>query len=175
VAVQYHFTDRDGILRAITEKHYPDIERRRHEMLDDYEQDQRAGIIDLSAALVAPAAAKLSDPDGGLEYLQIHAQVLQRPRYVEPAPSRGPLNSIDRWRAMVEPFLEQDATRLHRRFTAIRFTASELGRRAESGPHKDDRLFMSHLVDLVAALLVAPVSPLTSRLAVDRDRSLQLL
>ena len=76
---------------------------------------------------------------------------------------------------MVEPFLEQDATRLHRRFTAIRFTASELGRRAQSGPHTDDRLFISHLVDLVAALLVAPVSPLTSRLAVDRDRSLQRL
>ena len=59
---------------------------------------------------------------------------------------------------------------LHRRFTAIRFAAAELGRRAESAPHRDDRLFVSQLVDLVEALLLAPVSPTTASLAADRDR-----
>ena len=70
---------------------------------------------------------------------------------------------------MLEPLLEQDAVRLHRRFIAIRFTAVELGRRAASGPHADDRLFVSHLIDLVTALLGAPVSEETIRFADDRD------
>jgi hypothetical protein len=78
--------------------------------------------------------------------------------------------SIDRWRALVGPFLEQDATRLHRRFTAIRFSAMELGRRAQTATHRDDRLFTSQLVDLVTALLLAPVSSQTAILAARRRR-----
>src|SRR5262245_64569112 len=38
-------------------------------------------------------------------------------------------------------------------FVAMRFAAVELARRARSAPHTDDRLFVSHLVDLVAGVL----------------------
>ena len=65
--------------------------------------------------------------------------------------------------------LDPEAARLRRRFTAIRFAAAELGRRASSGPHTDDRLFVSHLIDLVTAILAAPVSSETVRLADERD------
>jgi hypothetical protein len=61
--------------------------------------------------------------------------------------------------------------RLNRRFIAHRFTIVELARRADGGPHRDDRLFVSHLVDLVAAVLAAPLSPQTLRLAAARDSS----
>jgi hypothetical protein len=80
-------------------------------------------------------------------------------------------DSIQRWRTLVGPLLGEDAERLHRRFTVIRFSAAELGRRAASGRHRDDRLFISHLVDLVTGLLVAPTSPETLALADDRDAS----
>jgi hypothetical protein len=60
---------------------------------------------------------------------------------------------------------------MHRRFTAMRLAAGELGRRASGAPHTDDRLFVSHLIDLVAAILAAPVSGETLRLADDRDTS----
>jgi hypothetical protein len=173
VALQYHFTDRSGLVRAVIDKHYIDIDRQRHEMLDAC-MNMAHGPSDLTAlseALVLPAASKLSDPDGGLEYLQIQAELVNRPRTSAPQP--GELEtSIDRWRTMVEPRLDQEATRLHRRFTAIRFAYIELGRRARSGPHTDDRLFTSHLVDLVNALLQAPVSAHTSRLADTRDAHL---
>lgn len=170
VALQYHFEDRGGIVRAVMAKHYPQVDAERHRLLDAYE----AGDDDLrrlGEALVLPSAAKLGDPDGGREYLQISAELLNRPRPrpVEEAPEDSS-DSINRWRGLVEPFLGHDATRLHRRFTAIRFSAAELGRRAASGPHRDDRLFVSQLVDLVVALLVAPVSPSTTALADDRDR-----
>jgi AcrR family transcriptional regulator len=165
VALQYHFKDREGIVRAVIDKHYPAVDCLRHELLDRYEKRGRPDIRALSAALVLPSAAKLSDPNGGTEFLQISAELVNqtRQRGVREVPT-----SIDRWRALVEPFLEQDATRLHRRFTAIRFSAVELGRRARSAPHRDDRLFTSQLVDLVTALLLAPVSSQTATLAVSR-------
>lgn len=170
VALQYHFKDRGGVVRAVVSKHFPEVDRQRHLMLDAYEEAAKSDIRSLSAALVLPLAAKLSDPDGGPEYLQINAELLNRLR--TPMEIGAQRNSIDRWRTMVEPFLGQDATRLHRRFTAIRFSAMELGLRAKSAPHRDDRLFISQLVDQVAALLLAPVSAQTSSLAVERDRGL---
>jgi hypothetical protein len=171
VALQYHFADRTGLVRAIIDKHYGAVDHQRHQMLDACIADRCNDITALSEALVVPAASKLSDPDGGLEYLQIQAELVNRPRTAAPLP--GELEtSIDRWRTMVEPHLDREATRLHRRFTAIRFAYSELGRRARSGPHTDDRLFTSHLVDLVTAMLQAPVSAQTTQLAADRDATL---
>jgi len=175
IAVQYHFDDRAGVLRAILDKHRPDVEARRHAMLDQYEADGVANVRALAAALVRPSAAKLADPDGGPEYLQISAYLMNGPvadAEAEPSSDREPRSSrssIQRWRALVEPLLAEDATRLHRRFTAIRFSAIELGRRAATAPHTDDRLFVSQLIDLVAAVLTAPVSDETVRFADERD------
>lgn len=67
--------------------------------------------------------------------------------------------------------MHPEAVRLHRRFIAIRLAASELSRRAATGPHVDDRLFVGHLIDLVASVLAAPVSEETVALADERDRN----
>ena len=70
---------------------------------------------------------------------------------------------------IVGPLLPDVAVRrLHHRFTAIRVSSTELARRAASTPRRDDQLFTSHLVDLVAALLAAPVSAQTAALLRDR-------
>jgi len=168
VALQYHFSDRQGIVRAVLSKHIPDVEKQRHRLLDTFESQERPVLRDLSRALVLPSAAKLSDTAGGPEFLQISAELLNRPvGPITPGPSSS---SIERWRGLVEPYLEADAVRLHRRFTAIRFCALELGQRAHTGPHRDDRLFASQLVDLVTALLLAPVSSDTAVLAGQRGR-----
>ncbi|WP_181784780.1 TetR/AcrR family transcriptional regulator, partial [Pseudonocardia pini] len=37
IAAQYWFTDRDGLVRALVERHAPDIETARHSLLDEYE------------------------------------------------------------------------------------------------------------------------------------------
>jgi hypothetical protein len=67
--------------------------------------------------------------------------------------------------------MDPEAVRLHRRFTAIRLATGEMGRRAASGLHTDDRLFVGHLVDLVTSVLAAPISEETIRLADERDRT----
>ena len=171
-ALQYHFRDRNGLLKAVMAKHHRDVEARRHAMLDAYEADGRDDVRALAGALVRPLAAKLADEDGGVEYLQILADLINRPRpVINPADLDDPTSSIFRWRTLVGRLLEDDATRLHRRFVAIRFAAVELGRRARSAPHSDDRLFTSHLVDLVAGVLTTPLSDETRRLAAERPDS----
>jgi AcrR family transcriptional regulator len=168
-ALQYHFRDRDGLLRAVMAKHHREVEARRHAMLDAYEAEGRDDVRALAGALVRPLASKLADEDGGAHYLQILADLINRPRpVINPADLDDPTSSIFRWRNLVGRLLEDDATRLHRRFVAIRFAAVELGRRARSAPHSDDRLFTSHLVDLVAGVLTTPLSDETRRLAAER-------
>ena len=169
IAIQYHFTDRAGVIRAILAKHLPDVEARRHALLDQYEADGADDLRTLAGALARPLAAKLADNDGGRPFLQIYADLLNRPRpAIDPAALEDPTNSLYRWRTLVEPFLLPAAVELHRRFTATVYTAVELGRRARSGPHGDDRLFVSHLVDVITSILLTPVSDETRRLAAEK-------
>lgn len=175
VAVQYHFADRAGVVRAVLDKHRPAVEAARHAMLDRIDGLGRPTQRDLADALVRPLAAKLTDPDGGRAFLQIYAELINRPRPVfDPLDTQDEAHSVVRWRRVVEPHLDEQALRLHRRFIAIRFNAVELGRRAADEPRADDRLFTSQLVDLVTALLGARISAETQRLIQARsghDRS----
>jgi len=169
IALQYHFDDRAGVVRAILDKHLLAVDARRNAILDEIDARGAADLRALAAALVRPLAAKLADADGGREFLQIYADLVNRPAPKIPSSDRA--GSLERWRVMVEPLLAEDAARLHRRFTAILHTVLELSRRARSGPHRDDRLFTSYLVDVVTAILAAPVSDETRRLAEERDRA----
>ncbi|MBO2455042.1 TetR/AcrR family transcriptional regulator [Actinomadura barringtoniae] len=167
-AVQYHFAGRSGLIKEIFARHMVEIDARRHALLDACEAAE-GGVRDLAGALIRPLAAQLADP-GGREFLQVWAEVLNRPDPVVPETVLDdPADSLCRWRAAVEPLLEADAARLHRRFTAILYASIELARRARSGPHTDDRLFTSYLIDIVASILAAPVSGETRRLAAERD------
>lgn len=169
-ALQYHFVDRRGLVRAVLAKHTPDVDVARHAMLDEYERVGRDDLRELAAALVRPSAAKLADHDGGRAYLQVNAQVLNRPELRFDEARSNLSDSVHRWRRIVGPLLPDVAVRrLHHRFTAIRVSSTELARRASGTPRRDDLLFTSHLVDLVAALLAAPVSEETAALL--RDRS----
>ena len=163
-AVQYHFGDRKGLVRAILAKHDVEIERRRHGLLDSYEAAGEPDVRLLAGALVRPLAAELNNEDGGLGYLQLVADLYNRPNPTfDPSALDDRTDSFQRWRALVMPLLSSDAVRLHRRFDALRFTVSELARRGRTG-RRDHRLFTSQLVDLVTGLLLAPVSDETRRL-----------
>lgn len=168
-ALQYHFGDRDGLLRAVLAKHQPAVEARRHAMLDAYDAAGTPELRALAGALVRPLAAKLADTDGGPAYLQIVADLVNRPRPIlDPADFDDPSTSVYRWRQAVGTLLEGDANRLHRRFVARRFATVELALRARGAPHRDDRLFVSQLVDLVTGVLSAPLSEETLRLVGER-------
>ncbi|MFP5072165.1 TetR/AcrR family transcriptional regulator [Pseudonocardia nantongensis] len=176
-ALQYHFTDRDGLLREVLEPHLREVGQRRHALLDQYELAGRADLRELAAALVLPLIAKLSDPDGGRAYLQIAAELLGRPdrTLTDDSPAmrvlRDPDRSLVRWVDLVAPLLPPEAVGppLHRRMAAIRFAHLELSRRARDAPRADDTLFTHYLVDLLTAVLGAPVSEQTRRVLAQRE------
>ncbi len=161
ISLQYHFENRDGVLQAIMDKHLPAVEALRHVMLDEIEAQADVDIRRLASALVRPIASKLADADGGEAFLQIYADLLDRPRPL--IPDLGETASFDRWRKIVEPMLDPDAVRFHRRFIAILHTSRELARRSRLPDRNDDRLFISDLVDVVVGILSTPASPETRR------------
>lgn len=167
MAVQYHFADRAGVLAAIADKHLPVVDARRDALLDAIEDEAKPSMRAMASALVRPLAAKLADPDGGPAFLRVHADLLNRP--VPSFDLTGRSGSLQRWRALLEPMLDPVAVTLHPRLGALVYAAVELGRRAATAPHADDRLFVSHLVDTVAAMLGAPLSDETRALATDRQ------
>ncbi len=167
-ALQYHFTDRRGLVRAVLTKHVPSVEAARHAMLDQYRTAGRDDLRALVSALVRPTAAKLADRDGGRYYLRIHAQLISQLAHAPDADASA-ADSTTRWRAMVAPLLDDIAVRtLHHRFAAIRFTFTELSRRAAGAQRRDDQLFTSNLVDLVTAMLAAPIGDETRALLAAR-------
>jgi AcrR family transcriptional regulator len=165
-AVQYHFGDRDGLVRGVIAKHRRDSEPRRHALLDQYEEAGRGDLRALAAALVLPIAAKLADPDGGREYLQIAGEYYCRPAsFDELIPQRTPGSSMERWNELLDALVPRETkTTLRSRTAAIRFVFVELARRAAAPRRRDDRLFTSHLIDLVTALLATRPSEQTTRL-----------
>jgi AcrR family transcriptional regulator len=168
-AVQYHFGDRDGLVRAIIDKHRRDTEPRRHALLDQYEDASGEDIRALVAALVLPLAAKLGDANGGREYLQVAAEFYSRPhRFETLIPTTDPNASMERWNALVDTLVACNRSTVARtRFATIRFVLQELSRRAAADPRPDDRLFVSHLTDLAVSLLTTQPSPQTIRLTTD--------
>jgi AcrR family transcriptional regulator len=177
-AVAYHFGSRDGLLLAVLEHHLDQVLLRHEALLERYRDASPtgpAGLLDLADVLVMPLCAELECADGGPEFLQVAAEVINRSdwTFAPGTPIALLIHHYARWSELVEPYLSADAAgRLHRRFAAMRFVYVELGRRARQPlPRRDDRLFASQLADLVAALLTAPLSTRTAGLLRDRDRS----
>ncbi|GAA1856159.1 TetR family transcriptional regulator [Pseudonocardia ailaonensis] len=173
IAAQYWFTDRDGLVTALIERHAPGIAERRTALLDDYERaladgtagDEAERLHTLVGALVRPEADKLDDGTSGAGYLRTVADMLTRP---EPSTASIGMDaesgSVFRWRALINPLLDADAIELHRRFHAIRFMFVELAQRTRAPGRTDHRLFVSQLVDSMTGLLGARSSAETLRL-----------
>ena len=170
IAAQYHFEDRAGLVRAVMGRHLPEIDARRHALLDAYEASGTRDVRELAAAYVRPFAIKLTN-DSGRAFLVVYADVLNRPRPKVSASSiENPEDSTFRWRALTGELLDASSLDLHRRFSAVLHNAVELARRAKDEPHEDNRLFISALIDVVAQILGTPASAETSRLLAARQK-----
>jgi AcrR family transcriptional regulator len=171
-AVQYHFGTKEGVIHAILDKHTPGIEQRRHALLDEIEASGRLGVRPLAEALVDPVAEKLDDPDGGIAFLRLNAQLIGHSRYALLALHAQRLNRgadrLQRLTALACPDLPQPLwvprwlLVMGLLFHGIADYA-HLVERGDGGPALPSRrVFVSHLVDGVVALLEAPVSAETA-------------
>lgn len=171
-AVQYHFGSRAGLVQAVLDRHRATTDPIRHALLDQFEAAGPLDARNLACALVLPLVTKLDDRDGGRDYLRIACEFYSRAESLEDlGPRPDPTSSMARWHAAVEATDPQQRDgELPTRYAAVRLALSELARRAANPRHRRHALFTSHLIDMVEAVLVAPPSAETRRLATDRPR-----
>ncbi len=171
-AAQYHFGDKAGLIDAILEKHAPGIEVARHRMLDALEtRETDVSLRELVEALVAPVAAKLDDPDGGVAFLRIQAQLLSVPGVdlaARAKTNRG-AERLSRWIARIAPI---PTGLLQPRMVIVAGLLFrglvELTHREEAQAPEARALFVAALVDAIEAVLAAPPSSATRALLANR-------
>src|SRR3546814_604877 len=159
------------MLRELIDQVVPRGAGRRHALLDHLLSRGEVTLREGAAILVTPLISELAD-ERGRHFLQVAAQLVNRSdALVDPDDALGSLvyapdGSLERWSALIEGLMPPRTAGppLHRRFAAIRFTHLELGRRARIGGTHGGELFAAQLIDLVAALLGADLSPETSRI-----------
>lgn len=156
-AIQYHFKNREGLIQAVLLPHLQMVEQERRILLDEHEQGGGSTPRDLAAILVRPLAQRLLTQSGKY-FLQIYGSALVQPASTQLAGEMAVEDStIDHWRHLVDPVLDQDAAVLHRRYATITYTITELSRRAQLDKTRHD-LFTSMLIDSASAMLAAPTS-----------------
>ncbi|MGI9600421.1 MAG: TetR/AcrR family transcriptional regulator [Acidimicrobiales bacterium] len=77
-AVGWHFGGKAELVGAVLQKHQQRIDRVRCIVLDAIEAAGSPDIRAVAHGFVAPLADRLSDPDGGADYLRIQAELLGR-------------------------------------------------------------------------------------------------
>jgi AcrR family transcriptional regulator len=80
-ALQYHFTNKQGLLDAVLDKHAESIAEHRMAMLDSLESGGKFKLYQLIEVLVLPVAAQLDKADGGHAFLKIHSQLMTSESY----------------------------------------------------------------------------------------------
>ena len=166
-ALQYHFGNREALLRAVLEPHQQQVDARRASLLDELEAREHTELRDLASALVRPSAAMLQ-VEGGTAYLRIMAELNRDPGKFLRGKNRIH-TGLKRWREMTKRHMPESVSPLHRRFAAILLCFSELARRASTRRRSDHRLFVSDLIDLTTGILTAPVSRETRMLLEERE------
>jgi AcrR family transcriptional regulator len=187
-ALYYHFHDRDGLVRAVVERHHPRMTRRQQELIDAAERDGRlTDFRSMVEILVRPAAEDLKAGPSERAWLRISCELLTRPQTPSEQISTGVSAAAYAAGVRIVEHLTQDS-RLPRDFAvqrvqtvtdgvafmiASRARYEDAPRRRRTAPPVD--LFVEDLLTITCAALEAPMSPQVADLTGQRasSRSLQ--
>lgn len=181
---QYHFGGRDSLLQAIIDKHVPGIVARRHLLLDEIEHVGQFTLRDVVRAFVRPVAEKLTDPDGGRDFIRINAQLVAlhtvHAHHVGPSPLRLPANDrlvVFLGRAMAGQDVSMSVLRQRTMLAAVllfhgladHLRMLELANSMDASMNTD--LFLHTLEEAIVAILQGPArSAGSDKLAGERGR-----
>jgi AcrR family transcriptional regulator len=167
-ALQYHFRSKEGLIRAILAKHQPGMEQAGHALLDRIEASGEVNLHALAQAVASPVAEKLRDPDGGVSFIRVMAQLIGHPCY--------PL--LDLFARTVNRSMDRQIRLTHRALPHIPesllvlralliteivvHALADYSHLVERHKHRlqlpSYELFVSNLIDNLVALYGAPVS-----------------
>lgn len=174
-AVNYHFDDRDGLVRAVLARRGESLRVRRailfeRLVVDRDDHDPRS----LSRAIVEPYCELLNQGEGALSYLVIVREILHNPAYVyEDLPELfGEQLLPELLRRLLHPLELPEAVKLERVLAAISALIGSVADRARRQladpshqPASDVPLFTSNLIDMLGAAICTPPHPDTLQLA----------
>ena len=107
-ALQYHFTNKEGLLHAVLDKHAIPITQARNAYLDQLEAEGSYGLYQLVEALVAPMAAQLDNAEGGREFIKIHSELMSSEQFRDFRQQRDKdLVDVQRMQQMAQPFIDK--------------------------------------------------------------------
>ena len=160
-AVLYHFGDKRDLLEALLSRHSGPIDAAFPSQLAALQAAGDESLVNLVKILVTPLAAKLDDPDGGPQYLQICAELSFSRSY--PLPSLRAANGPGASELMqrLGPYLRMKDSRLiplrMLRTASVLFgSLAAFQRLRESGLDLPREVFDEDLVQSLVALFSAP-------------------
>lgn len=165
-AVQYHFGNKDGLIKAILDKHNPGISQHSLTLLDKLLAAGTPFPRLMARIVVEPLAAKLQDTDGGAAYLHVSSELIARNAldYFAPkndAPSVRVEERISR--ILRENFQHLPAEALTQRVFlmtggAFRALSDHARYMNQSQTLSNTAFLVSNLIDCFEAILAAPPS-----------------
>ena len=170
--LQYHFGGREGLIWAVVERHMMVVDARRSELCDALEAEGREGDVHaLCEALVVPLAERLATPSGR-RYLRILPEVASRLGVAQGEAIAGNANpSLRRVGQHLAALVHELPARIQAERAAqvqgfLLHALAHEARRIDAGRDPTGAaLATANLVDVLAAVVTAPVSSATARLA----------
>lgn len=171
-ALHYHFGGRDGLLRALIDRHRLRVDGERMKLLAEYGSVADLTLHDAVSILVHPLAHQLSDdPEGSVHYIRIMAQLSATPThpannwlFEHPPPAFAmiaPLlyDSIPHAPSLLRARRAQlmNGTMFHALLLQTYPSPDALATPHESALQRG--LYVNDLIDCLCGLLTAPVSP----------------
>ncbi|OLT36315.1 hypothetical protein BJF79_06825 [Actinomadura sp. CNU-125] len=179
-AVNYHFGSKEGLLRAIIEHRIARIEDERAAMLDALQENESADARSVLAAIVRPQVRSI---ERGERYVALAAQLLAGDHDLygdyafllsDPAlsPNGQRIHALLKARVghLPPPVADRRLALLHT--SSLRALAQHQRRRDAAGAPPTP-LFVAELIDALAGMLTAPVSPETLALLETRAHAEQ--
>ncbi len=167
-AVQYHFGNRDAVIKAVISRSMEPIDAERNMLLDHMEAiGATLTTRSVLEVVVRPLARQLRTPEGR-RYFRISAQLINHPRFMTDAGDAITINtSITRCAAYILPSLDHlpapvIAERTSQVIGFIIRACSDQSRLMDSDPPARPLLsvddFTVNLVDTILAILQAPTN-----------------
>jgi AcrR family transcriptional regulator len=167
-ALQYHFGGRDGLIEEILNRRMHQVEARRRKLVDEaLERNPNPGLREVCSLLVrAPFLLCREDREFRLFIDQFGQKLLSSGHEISLAPETPDFSSLNEMRSFIRGALaDLPAEVLNLRTksanTLVFLSISRRARMGESFRGRRAELFFNNLVDEIAAMLAAPVSPAT--------------